>query len=113
MMRPGPKKGYKQSPEHVAKRKRFGDQHPNWKGDAVSTKGGRSRALRAYPEIGPCSACGDEPAERHHRDGDTTNNAPENIAVLCRKCHMAEDGRLDAVREMARSQQPKAIAARW
>lgn len=32
--------------------------------------------------------------DRHHRDDDTTNNTPHNIAFLCRACHMAVDGRL-------------------
>jgi len=33
-------------------------------------------------------------AERHHKDDNTHNNAPENIQALCRKCHMLLDGRL-------------------
>jgi hypothetical protein len=99
-MKPGPKPGFKQTAEHIEKRKRFGAEHPNWKGDAVSVKGGRTRALRSYRDIGPCSTCGALRAERHHRDGNTANNDAENIAVLCRKCHMAEDGRLEAVRKM-------------
>ena len=60
------KRGYKQTPEHVEKRKRFGPDH-------------HARA------------------ERHHIDGNTANNKPGNIAFLCRRCHMREDGRLDAV----------------
>lgn len=91
--------GYSQSPEHVAKRKRTGAAHYNWQGDAISEKGGRKRALRLYPDIGPCTACGAENAERHHRDENTANNAPENIAILCRRCHMEEDGRLALVRK--------------
>jgi len=91
--------GYKQTPEHVENRKRFGEDHPAWLGDDVSRKGGRTRALRKYPDIGPCRACGSPRAERHHVDGNTANNEPENIEALCRRCHMAEDGRLDAVLE--------------
>lgn len=92
--------GYSQSPEHVQKRADAirGSKHPRWIGDAVSEKGGRSRALRMYTDIGPCEGCGASDAERHHVDGNTANNAPENIGILCRRCHMTADGRLDAVR---------------
>jgi|ERR1039458_10253671 5-methylcytosine-specific restriction endonuclease McrA len=93
-MKPGPKKGYKQSAEHIEKRKQFGADHPNWEGDDVTAKGGRTRAQRLYPNIGPCSVCGSKRAERHHRDDNPANNVPSNIAILCRKCHMREDGRL-------------------
>uniref|UniRef100_A0A6M3J879 Putative homing endonuclease n=1 Tax=viral metagenome TaxID=1070528 RepID=A0A6M3J879_9ZZZZ len=110
---PGPKPGYQQTAEHAEKRKRWGADHHAWMGENVSEKGGRSRATRRYPDIGPCWLCGSEPAERHHIDGDTANNSPSNIAIVCRKCHMASDGRLDEFRELARRNQPKAIAARW
>lgn len=97
----GPKPGFKQSEEHIQKRKMFGAANPNWKGDDISEKSGRSRALRAFPSIGPCVSCGCKPAERHHADGNTANNAQENIKVLCRRCHMAEDGRLEEARRWA------------
>lgn len=89
--------GYKQPPEHIEARKRFGADHHAWLGDSVSERGGRSRALRAYPDPPPCESCGAERAERHHKSGDTSDNSPKNIAFLCRRCHMREDGRLDAV----------------
>lgn len=92
-------RGYQQSEEH--KRKRLdaitGERHPRWAGEAVSEKGGRKRALRMYPTIGPCTNCGAENTERHHIDANTANNHPSNIEVLCRRCHMATDGRLDRV----------------
>ena len=91
------KRGYKQTPEHVEKRKRFGPDHHAWAGGDVSEKGGRKRALRMYPDAGACTECGAARAERHHIDGNTANNKPGNIAFLCRRCHMREDGRLDAV----------------
>ncbi len=111
-MKPGPKRGYKQAPEHVEKRKRFGADHHAWKGDDVSEKGGRTRALRSF-DAQPCESCGAEKTDRHHKDGNTANNAPENIVFLCRRCHMEADGRLDDVREQARRNQPAAVAARW
>jgi hypothetical protein len=109
----GPKPGYKQTPEHIAKRIRRGSEHHAWKGDAVTPKGGRTRALRYYKDIGPCSACGAQHAERHHKDGDTANNEPDNIAILCRKCHMEADGRMEEFRDLAITNQPAAVAARW
>lgn len=111
-MRPGPKKGYKQTPEHIAKRKRFGSEHHQWLGDAITVRSGRSRAKRAYPTIGPCVKCGKVKSERHHKDGNTANNRASNIIPLCRKCHMRTDGRLEAIRIIAKQQQPKAAAAR-
>lgn len=93
--------GYQQAPEHVEKRTRKGEAHYAWLGDAVSSKGGRTRAIRAFPSIGPCRSCGAAKTERHHIDGNTANNAEANIATLCRRCHMTIDGRLEQCREWA------------
>lgn len=109
---PGPKPGYKQTQEHIEKRKRFGEEHHNWKGDAVKRTSGRSRAERIYKHQ-PCEICGNPKGERHHKDDNTANNASDNIRFLCRKCHMQEDGRLDAFKRLAIANQPKAVAARW
>ncbi len=81
--------GYTQSPEHVEKRKRTGPDHYNWSGDTVSKKVGRQRALRLFPDLGPCETCGADKTERHHKDENPANNEPANIAVLCRSCHAA------------------------
>lgn len=78
------------------KRKRtsyVGKDHYAWKGDETTPTVKRKRAQRLYA-ADQCEKCGGSPAERHHKDTDTGNNAPENIAILCRRCHMAEDGRL-------------------
>lgn len=88
-------KGYKQSQDHIEKRKRPGSLSHHWLGDAVSVKGGRTRALRAYKNIGPCVRCGSGKSERHHKDGNTANNASSNIEALCRRCHMEADGRME------------------
>lgn len=101
--KPGPKRGYKQSADHIAKRIKRGDSHPNFVGDAVSVRGGRTRALRAFSPQ-PCEICGAGKVDRHHRDGDTANNAPDNIGFLCRRCHMEADGRMSSFRKQAKEQ---------
>ena len=110
-MKRGPKKGYKQSPDHIAARITEGKDHPRWMGDDISEKGGRARALRWYPELGPCIKCGSPRSERHHKDRDTANNEAGNIQPLCRKCHMKGDGRLDKLIEGTPSAINKAISA--
>ena len=101
----------KQSPEHVAKRMRYGEDHWRWLGESVSTDGGRSRALRMYPDIPPCEMCGDADSERHHRDGNTANNAESNIQFLCRHCHMTVDGRIIQFRQQAKERSSELIDA--
>ena len=86
--KPGPKPGYEQSPAHVAKRKRWGADHYAWQGEAVSKRVGHQRALRRFAAT-QCGECGAERAERHHIDHNPVNNDPANIAILCRRCHMA------------------------
>ena len=107
------KKGYTQTPEHVENRKRSGKENHGWLGDRVSEKGGRTRALRLFPKVGPCVLCGAKKSERHHIDGNTANNVPENILILCRRCHMKNDGRLEQFRELAFKVQPMGVKARW
>ena len=43
---------------------------------------------------------------RGYKDGDTGNNSPDNIQVLCRRCHMLIDGRLAWISESIQSKQP-------
>lgn len=48
---------------------------------------GRKIARRKKPRVA-CSACGTtRRLEVHHKDKDATNNAPDNLEVLCLKCH--------------------------
>lgn len=66
----------------------MGEKHPRWAGDHPLPLTGRNRARRRYVELGACVQCGLVPAtQRHHRDRDTGNNTPENIAFLCKSCH--------------------------
>lgn len=83
-----------------------GNTHYAWKGDEAGTNTKRNRARRIYP-LGPCVFCGQPGTDRHHRDENTGNNAPENIAILCRSCHMKIDGRLDALHQIDRHQPAK------
>jgi len=49
---------------------------------------GRYRA-RAQTNVECCERCGRAGRlDVHHKDGDPTNNAPENLEVLCRGCHL-------------------------
>jgi hypothetical protein len=61
---------------------------------------GRSQAQRLYPDLGACEDCGEPATERHHLV-DTSDNRRESVAFLCRRCHMARDGRLDALHDPA------------
>lgn len=79
----------------------------------MSVRGGRSRAIRMYRHIGSCVVCGSPDAERHHADGNTANNSLTNVEALCRRCHMARDGRLAAASERMHWVQPLGVAARW
>lgn len=74
----------------------YGVAHAGWKGELASKTAKRKRARRMY-SLGSCQDCGAEATDRHHIDDNTGNNAPENIAILCRRCHMKRDGRLAAL----------------
>ena len=93
-------KGYKQTSEHIEKRKRFGNLNYAWKGNDINDFGARERARRLYPSIGPCVLCGNAKSQRHHKDGNPRNNAPENIIIVCMKCHMKLDGRYERFKTM-------------
>lgn len=71
------------------------EQRWNWKGEAATDSSKRERARTRYPLPSKCDECPSRATDRHHKDGDTGNNHPSNIAFLCRRCHMKADGRLD------------------
>lgn len=58
---------------------------PSWKGDNAKKDSGGARARRHVPTK-PCELCGAE-SQRHHKDENTLNNDPSNIAFLCAKHH--------------------------
>ena len=56
----------------------------------------RRRAIRWFPLKDKCERCRSAPAvDRHHKDGNVRRNVASNIAHLCRRCHMIEDGRVE------------------
>lgn len=66
-----------------------------FKGDAATREAKRYRARKLFQLPAWCERCRTARAiDRHHRDGDPGHNDIENIAFLCRRCHMIEDGRL-------------------
>lgn len=74
---------------------REGSANPRWAGDAVTKSGGRQRARKLFPGALVCeiAGCGKK-AERHHKDDNTANNDPSNIAFLCHRHHVHADGRM-------------------
>lgn len=70
-------------------------RHGRYTAPPINKPTGRARAVHLYT-LGPCELCKESGVDRHHKDGDTFNNAPHNIQILCRRCHMVEDGRLEA-----------------
>jgi hypothetical protein len=79
--------------QQMQDKSKSGSARSTWKGDLARPETKRSRAQRAY-KLQACDDCGRPGTDRHHKDSDTGNNAPDNIAILCRRCHMASDGRL-------------------
>jgi 5-methylcytosine-specific restriction endonuclease McrA len=60
------------------------DARPSRSADASTS---RYHARKMVPP-GPCSICGKPDAmDVHHRDGNFTNNRPENLQRICRGCH--------------------------
>ncbi len=53
----------------------------------------RARAYRhRHPRSRVCEVCGGPATDTHHRDKSPTNNAPDNLLIVCRPCHKALDG---------------------
>jgi hypothetical protein len=65
--------------------------HGEWRrahaGDRDASGRRRAQALFALAEAA-CERCGVPAEVRHHRDENPRNNVPENVAFLCRACHM-------------------------
>lgn len=60
-----------------------------------SRRSAHRRANEITHSIKACEVCGSsQNLERHHLDNNPFNNSPDNVQVLCRRCHMEIDGRL-------------------
>lgn len=94
-------------PRHLLREKNH-----HWKGENITPTTGRDRARRWFPNKLPCEVCNCLKTERHHKDGDATNNMESNIAFLCRRHHMEVDGRMKRFIAGARLSQPKALLCR-
>jgi hypothetical protein len=88
--------------QREARLRNRGESHYAWKGDAAQPITKRQRAQKMYA-LGACDGCGKPATDRHHKDGDTGNNVASNIGLLCRRCHMTEDGRLESLRALGRA----------
>mgnify|MGYP001589901475 CR=1 FL=1 len=60
---------------------------------------GRQIALRLVKKLGitkRCAKCGSNNViDIHHKDGNTSNNALNNLQILCRVCHLKAHRELD------------------
>lgn len=64
---------------------------------AADVRAGRRTARRTFRDPTPCTVCGAVAnLVRHHRNENTSDNSPENIAWLCRSCHMRHHATLPA-----------------
>jgi hypothetical protein len=71
------KKGYDQAAE----------KNNNWKGGR-SPKKYRQICFDAHGDN--CFKCGEPATLAHHLDEDRTNNSPENLRPMCKRCHQLE-----------------------
>lgn len=82
------------------------ENNPAWKGDGAGTQAAHNRARRWYGKSKePCAICDSEKSEIHHIDSNPYNNEPDNIQWVCRKHHVAIDGRMDKIRSVRRGEE--------
>jgi len=78
----------------TALRQRTGAANREWNNFSSTKKAqGWDRAKRRFP-LGQCVRCSRPAIDRHHINNNPLDNRPENILVLCRRCHMELDGRM-------------------
>lgn len=71
-----------------------GPKNPNWKGgvsDYPNHHQMKKIRKEKIKEVGKCEDCGtkSKKLEVHHLDKSKTNHAPENLRVVCHKCHVS------------------------
>ena len=73
-----------------AKRLEVLARNPSARYHGLSAKEAKRRVLAA----GRCAECGSRRRlDIHHKDRDKKNQTPENLVVLCHRCHMREHAR--------------------
>ena len=76
---------------HDQRRRKYCDHRcyvvARWGPVPATAQGGRRQAQRTFPIDGVACPCGRPAQVRHHIDGNPTNNAPENVTLLCLGCH--------------------------
>ncbi len=72
---------------------KLGPDNPQWKGDEATPGTGNKRCRQTF-SLGQCVLCDNSAVDRHHIDGNSLNNEPSNVMILCRHHHMKIDGRL-------------------
>lgn len=80
------------------------ENHPGWKGgihQQTQRKIIETQRGKPFNKI-VCDICGGTDTAKdkrrlsvHHKDGDKSNNNPENLAVLCHRCHRRVHNRSD------------------
>ena len=99
--KPGPKKGYKQTPEHTRKVALAitGSHHGLWKGDDVGRTALHNWIRRHKPDPGFCEACGKTgKTDVANISGQYVRHVSD-FQYLCRRCHMLSDERLMKLKE--------------
>lgn len=73
-----------------AKRQEMLTRNPDARYHGLSARA----AARIVREVGQCQNCGHDGGESrldiHHKDRDKKNQNPDNLEVLCHRCHMQE-----------------------
>lgn len=71
----------------------LGKNNHQWKQDSndLTNSGGHVRAISTFPArmCWGCAANDVSILERHHLDKNPKNNTPENVLILCQRCHNA------------------------
>ena len=74
----------------AAKRREMLNRNPDARYHGLSARA----AARIVRDAGLCSRCGHDGSESrlevHHRNRDKQDQSPENLEVLCHRCHMQE-----------------------
>ncbi len=77
------------------------ENNSNWKGNCARDETKRARIARRVI-MSDCENCGHKGYDRHNKSGDLNNYLSENFMILCRKCCMEKDGRLESFKELAK-----------